>query len=596
MATPASSATSPSPPIPFRSHPSHPLPPPAASTDPSEKEQRKKAVQKFLARAEISMVTRALRARLSYASYKAAHNIPHLSLRDLEERTLTQPQPVSLPRSIAAKRKVAAMNKESAASATIGPAMITSAHARGGSDSMAPPAAVSTTRNNAYPKTTGHTSAESGPTPRSGSSLYSSILAPPPIKQPRTIHHVNDPPIPAPPTPSSRTRVAKPSSGRGRGRAKAAERPLKPGESPGRRRKTSSIDKGKQKQALTDAEMNVDTDGDVAMKAAVTLTSWLLHSRQPTVAASPRSSFDGSEASSTYSHFAQSSARTTTATTASAASPAAASATSTAEPPAHSRTPSPASRAPEHATPRASTGDEEAADLMLLFAASPSPARPPGSKDKDARDMAAFRALSGGNNALLSKGRVLFPSSGDLPGPEDASPGPTSRQPQYRHQHTRSGPPLMRGADNSFSSSISSISSQLGRRGSVDAGRLGPPSQLLPPPPLPAARTTTPEHAIGRSGSTISSPKSSGGHTSDFNFSDFINASPSPARPGAGQILSLGQGLAPSAQKPNLGLRADVGRKLFEEEQIRNGTGASVPKSPRARGLGAGIDLDAMRS
>ncbi len=60
-------------------------------------------------------------------------------------------------------------------------------------------------------------------------------------------------------------------------------------------------------------------------------------------------------------------------------------------------------------------------------------------------------------------------------------------------------------------------------------------------------------------------------------------------------LTSGGSGL--SAQKPSLGLRADVGRKLFEEEQMRNATGAgAVTKSPKARGLGAGIDLDAMRS
>jgi len=113
----------------------------SVTMDPAERDERKKAVQKFLARAEISMVsfflvprlfdapwrvwdaslhredvvftrilythftivehvdpeytynysnaphsqvTRGLRARLSYASYKAAHNIPHVPLRDLE--------------------------------------------------------------------------------------------------------------------------------------------------------------------------------------------------------------------------------------------------------------------------------------------------------------------------------------------------------------------------------------------------------------------------------------------------------------------------------------------------------------------------------
>ena len=556
----------------------------------------------------LPQVTRALRARLSYASYKAAHNIPHLSLRDLEARSLSQPPQGSLPRTIAAKRKAAGANRDNSSAASTGSsglAMAGSAHRRGGSDSMAPPAAVSALRNNQRPMAGGNSSTQSGQSPRAGNTLYSSILALPPTKQARTIHNANEPHVPSPSTaPLPRTRVA---SGRGRGRAKAADRPPKAVETPGRRRKTSSIDKGKQKQALTDAEMNVDTDGDVAMKAAATLTSWLLHNRQPTTAGSPRSSFDESETGSTYSHFAQSSARTTTATVASAASPTAASVTSAAEPPARSRTPSPSGKAPEHGTPRAAPTDNEAADLMLLFAMSPSPARPTVSKDT--RDADSFRTLSGGNNALLSKGRVLFPSFSDISGAEETSPGGVRHQPQYRHQHTKSGPPLTRGGDGSFSSSISSISSHFGRRGSADASsgaglqRLGSssqlgPSQLLPPPPLPTrddsvVGTTTPEHATGRGSS---STKSSGGHTSDFNFSDFINASPSPARPGAGQLLTAGA-LGLSTQKPSLGLRADVGRKLFEEEQMRNATGAgTATKSPKTRDLGAGIDLGATSS
>ena len=66
-----------------------------------------------------------------------------------------------------------------------------------------------------------------------------------------------------------------------------------------------------------------------------------------------------------------------------------------------------------------------------------------------------------------------------------------------------------------------------------------------------------------------------------FNFNDFINASPSPTRP---------------PQKPNLGLRADVGRRLFEEEQSKLGV-SLVGHSSRGRtpeqqkGLGASIDL-----
>lgn len=54
MATPASSATSPSPPMPYLAHGPIVQPPPLSTLD--ERELRRKAVQKFLARAEISMV------------------------------------------------------------------------------------------------------------------------------------------------------------------------------------------------------------------------------------------------------------------------------------------------------------------------------------------------------------------------------------------------------------------------------------------------------------------------------------------------------------------------------------------------------------
>jgi len=72
----------------------------------------------------------------------------------------------------------------------------------------------------------------------------------------------------------------------------------------------------------------------------------------------------------------------------------------------------------------------------------------------------------------------------------------------------------------------------------------------------------------------------------DFNFNDFINASPSPSR---GPVVP--------APKANLGLRADVGRKLFEEEQLRHAMSGFGGQSPGKRppderaALGAGIDL-----
>lgn len=64
MATPASSATSPSPPMAYLSHtPPIPQATTSAAADVHERDQRQKAVQKFLARAEISMVSRCSRSR-----------------------------------------------------------------------------------------------------------------------------------------------------------------------------------------------------------------------------------------------------------------------------------------------------------------------------------------------------------------------------------------------------------------------------------------------------------------------------------------------------------------------------------------------------
>lgn len=63
MATPPSSATSPSPPMPYRNPPvAPPQVPPAALADPADREQRKIAVQKLLARAEVANVSLLLRS------------------------------------------------------------------------------------------------------------------------------------------------------------------------------------------------------------------------------------------------------------------------------------------------------------------------------------------------------------------------------------------------------------------------------------------------------------------------------------------------------------------------------------------------------
>jgi len=443
--------------------------------------------------------------------------------------------------------------------------------------------------------------------------LYSSILAPPPAKQARTIHNPSDPPIPAPVRPTTpKPRVSKSSSihdgnhpqPKGRQPNKTTKAPVSPNR---RKNKRASVDKGKQKQHSG----VMDVDGDIDMKAAATLTSLFMHHR-PSIAgsaSSPRSSIDGSEVGSVYSlsHFAQSSARTMSAGNPPApVSAASSSMTIAADPGPRPQTP-PSGSQVQHTTPRAAPTDTEAADLMLFLATSPSPVRP---ANKDARDMAAYRALGGGTGPLRSKGRVLFPSTSATDpssGREDVSAATAGAS--YRQ------PALTRDGETSFTSSVSSIGTDLGggARNNLSDGSRGTsiapvnmsgsePSQLLPPAPLPLPLLpSAPASPAGRR-ELISSPKAgligiAGGSSNpmplDFNFHEFINASPSPSR-GPSQGHCGG-----ASHKSNLSLRADIGRKLFEEEQMRHAhihaVAAPTIGGPGNRQedytLSAGIDL-----
>jgi len=169
---------------------------------------------------------------------------------------------------------------------------------------------------------------------------------------------------------------------------------------------------------------------------------------------------------------------------------------------------------------------------------------------------------------LRDKGRVLFPSASGDP---SAPGGLTSKQML----------PLNRG-ESSFTSTISSIGTDMGMRssGDISSKPMPTPSQLLPPASLPLS-SSLPGSPSRKDVNDSPRPGSMQGSV-DFNFNDFIHVSPSPSRGAVGQ-----------AQKSNLGLRADVGRKLFEEEQIRqsmNGT-RSPGKRPGKRSPGGGIDL-----
>ncbi|KAG6830862.1 hypothetical protein H0H92_014227 [Tricholoma furcatifolium] len=574
MATPTSSATSPSPPMAFITHPSGQSQPSSSSfLETMDKEQRHRAVQKFMARAEISTITRALRTRLSYASYKAENNVHHVPLRDLETHSQSQSQAASFSRTIAAKRRAVAGNASFHNNpATQSPHGTSAGSRRGGS--MLPPSTTSSPRTH-YPAVNGSAYATSsnddpGPTSRSANphqSLYTSLLAPPPTKQARTIHNAGDPPVPASSRPSAspKTRAPKRSSA-DMGHPQAKSRKLEHGTSPqspkSRKSKKSSVDKGKGKQP----DANVDTGGDVDMKAAATLTSLLMHHSRPSMtgsATSPRSSIDGSEAGSAYSHshFVQSSARTITAASPPAPVSTAAS-TSTINESIRNQTPPPVQAAgPEKAsTPRPAPTDSEAANLMLFLATSPSPVRP---ANKDTRDLAAFRALGGGSPGVLrDKGRVLFAS--------DSSAAEAT--------HATKTSALTRG-DASFTSSVSSIGGELGGGGIIQDPAPPTTSQLLPPASLPSQKAS---NGFPTKDAKSNSPRPIHPQAPvEFNFNDFIHGSPSPSR-----------GLVVPAPKANLGLRADVGRKLFEEEQMRQAlSGVQSPGKRPERTLGAGIDL-----
>ncbi|KAF5359527.1 hypothetical protein D9756_003497 [Leucocoprinus leucothites] len=636
MATPASSATSPSPPIPYLSHTPVSQASPLSPLDAHERELRKHAVQKFLARAEISMVTRALRARLSYASYKAIHNVSHVPIRELEGHLLSQSQAASFNRTIAAKRKSAGPSSShysnssipsstSASSSALGAGASTSnAHARRPSGNMPPPM---TSSPRAHHPTVTPSSAQHHHRSTSGhqQSLYSSILAPPPPHvAARTVLNANDPPVPpsSRPAPSPRVRTVKPSpksaADGSRTHSKAKQPDKKAAASPERRKaKRASLDnkaKGKHRSRAEGRQrVAVDPDGDVDMKAAATLTSLLMHHHSRSYGGSthsPRSSIDGSETGSTYSYsqsFAQSSARSTTATSPPGSISSANAMMGVSEASSSSyrqqQTPPPgpiqsshssgSSGGRKHSTPRPTAPtDNEAADLMLFLATSPSPARPTPKQ----RDPSSYRTLGGNDSgALRSKGRILFPSASAPDVMVHDEPMPPAGAAAQQQQPTT----LARTSDGNYTLSGGGAHTEGGSRdlhGANASSRTSPsstmitPGQLLPPPSLPSSQSSTSssstQHTVPDSPLRNNGRGGSGGGVggtpsavADFNFNEFINASPSPSR---------------STQKQqNTSLRADVGRKLFEEEQMRF---HQQQQGERGRdvgggGLGAGIDI-----
>ena len=376
----------------------------------------------------LPQLARGLRTRLTYASYKAAHHLEQTSISDLEAQTQLQghSQSAKLP-----------IGKATA----LAPNSHYSNPAAHGVSPLAPNASTkSLVRKGTMPP-------PSGVTASATQSLFSSLLQPPPSKRARTIHNPEDPPIPPPPkarpvTPPRKTTKSTrvpPASNSSKAKARKDVKGKKRETAPHAPTTSSRIITP---QSTLGSEGFVDNDDD--MKAAATLTS-LLHASRPSVsvtASSPRSSMSGgSDAGSnqSYSHYAQSSTRTTAPTslaptagasfnprfTRSSTPPSSSSrhARTQSLPHVGSTTPKALPRMPSAATVGggssrrlANTGtphppsDTEAADLMLFLATSPSPVRPTASKDRDPKDVTAFRSLSG---ISTLKGRILFPGVDD---------------------------------------------------------------------------------------------------------------------------------------------------------------------------------------
>ncbi|EJD07024.1 uncharacterized protein FOMMEDRAFT_165657 [Fomitiporia mediterranea MF3/22] len=517
-------------------------------------------------------------------------------------------------------------------------------------------------------------------------SLFASILSLPPAKRARTIHNPDAPlvPPPSPPpqaqskrSPKKSTKKGKEPAGSGKGRAvdkkgkgKGKEREKKGASGRGRANSISSIH--------THSSFSAETDNvnDTDMKAAETLTD-LLFSRT-TGTASPRSSFSAptsasrtapagptigahslSKASSASSVAAgagsQSGSHVRTASNASTAS------VSTnimerdhrASPGAvkmetrRSATPTVTPRLSTRTAPGLSVGgslsaqathvfgapvpsgqhsaDSEAADLMLLLANSPSPARPTVPRDHDIT-----------RNAYAA-GRVLFPSGSNGSGQASELGSVGSRS------LTRS----MGGS--SLSGESAEMIRENEQRAWSDTATTPPSSQgEASPPHIPktAIGPPTPEQNDGPTASPDSRPSSlslgqllpsppslpqTGPQTPApaFRLTDYINVTPSPAAPASasqtsavphpsassqpfpsslgsgpsgrfGSTVSVSSPLRKSFDRDSVGLGMS-GRKLFEDEpggaDMGGGAGGTAKRMrfgedvDGANSLGSGIDL-----
>ncbi|CDO74676.1 hypothetical protein BN946_scf184828.g16 [Trametes cinnabarina] len=617
MATPSSSATTPSPRLRYLHSPtgasSSTTVPNGIAVGPGD--DRERVVQKLRSQAELNKLALNLRARLSYANFKVKNNSTNNTLLDLDSQ-------------LSATAKFSPNGKTSSKSGTANffphPGSPSSNAAQGmraaRRGSMAPPPPV---------------------TASAAQSLFSSLLAPPPAKRARTIHNPGDPPVPAPekgvePVRSPLRPAKVPRTPDSHAKSKSKKGAKDKAGAP-----SSVKGKGKAKQRVTaqgsfEPQMEYG-EGEIDVEAAKTLTNFLLAHR-PSVSAtagSPRSSISAdSDVGSTQSfpHYAQSATRTMAGTSVHDSPFGALEMRSTATPP-HSPALSQPSPALSHVmshrhiaqgsnlrpegtgtpkmTPRDRIGsveDTDAAGMLLLMATSPSPARPTSTRDRDVRDAAAFHALRGGGSGL--KGRVLFPSYG---GGEGGGGG-----------HSRT---LSREMSGSFGSISSAMTEPLSPR-SVAPGRraMGQPSAptlsigqgdpgggggldvpMMPTitPPTPTeqdpARPVPTAPASPRSeghsqftlhtGGSMDSKPTFPPHTpnASFSLSDYVNVSPSPA------AIMHSQPRPSSTQPP-------LGRRLFEGHSTPKGSPGrrsahptlpppSSPSPAQKNGLSAGVEI-----
>jgi hypothetical protein len=562
-------------------------------------------------------LTRGLRARLSYATFKATHNVAHLRIGDLESHVKDDGLATWTP----------SRNNYGDGPTAHGNNI---AHLSGGSTrrgAMAPPTTIPSSNSRSHQASPGKRDSMSA---NAAQSLYASILAPPPAKRARTIHNPEDPPVPAPArmtngSSRNRKRSSRPEGTRGTHSRTASEsQPFssvaehtrahtRTGKDPKRKSTAKGGKAGNQRASTSNVETPHDVDVD--MKAAATLTRLFHHSRNSITslsAVSPRSSISASSdvgSSHSLSQFAQSSARTTTAQTSLASSQELSQTGSIARPATPPRSSDTRLGTRSNSFPDGgsrSATDQEAIKLLYFLHESPSPARSSIVRGRDGQDAMPPRTLSE-NSDVKAQGRVLFGSGGssDIPSAYrmltrdnssssvassaamDPAPQPLTRQPTLVIDPPVGDVELPVHSDPPVSAASNTDAPPATKVTPPTPIELTQTTELLPLPSSPQRATQTSSSAQSLSPLTEhkahnATPATPGTYT--FNLNDFINVSPSPAGPHR----------TTAPYKPNLsGIRPAGGRKLFADEQAENLIGVEetrMGEHPNTA-LGAGIHL-----